>query len=159
MFSSQLLQSSSSLKVPAERGPHSSVLHAVEGLSLVLLCSCQLTTRRLAVSILKEIRSLFAAIKPSEVEQESSRAAWQRAVECLSAQAVILWVAGWRQTNDRDHGPAQPCDPGKLCRCCHLWHSKLEFVILFKWLLEFNRLCESPVMISEFFINLPLVCV
>lgn len=75
MFSSQLLQSSSSLKVPAERGPHSSVLHAVEGLSLVLLCSCQLTTRRLAVSILKEIRSLFVAIKPSEVEQESSQAA------------------------------------------------------------------------------------
>lgn len=75
MFSSQLLQSSSSLKVAADRGPHSTVLHAVEGLSLVLLCSCQLTTRRLAVSILKEIRSLFAAIKPSEVEQESSRAA------------------------------------------------------------------------------------
>eukprot|EP00066_Takifugu_rubripes_P017617 XP_011606883.1 PREDICTED: LOW QUALITY PROTEIN: protein furry homolog [Takifugu rubripes] len=62
----ELLQSSSSLKVPAERGPHSTVLHAVEGLSLVLLCSCQLTTRRLAVSILKEIRSLFMAIKPSE---------------------------------------------------------------------------------------------
>lgn len=75
VFSSQLLQSSSSLKAPAERGPHSTVLHAVEGLSLVLLCSCQLTTRRLAVSILKEIRSLFAAIKPSEVERESSRAA------------------------------------------------------------------------------------
>uniref|UniRef100_A0A671XZR8 FRY microtubule binding protein n=1 Tax=Sparus aurata TaxID=8175 RepID=A0A671XZR8_SPAAU len=57
----------SSLKMPAERGPHSSVLHAVEGLALVLLCSCQLSTRRLAVAILKEIRSLFMTIGQSEV--------------------------------------------------------------------------------------------
>uniref|UniRef100_A0A671Y0N2 FRY microtubule binding protein n=1 Tax=Sparus aurata TaxID=8175 RepID=A0A671Y0N2_SPAAU len=56
----------SSLKMPAERGPHSSVLHAVEGLALVLLCSCQLSTRRLAVAILKEIRSLFMTIGQSE---------------------------------------------------------------------------------------------
>lgn len=75
LFPSQLLQTSSSLRVPADRGPHSNVLHAVEGLALVLLCSCQLTTRRLAISILKEIRSLFTAIKQSEVEQWSSRAA------------------------------------------------------------------------------------
>uniref|UniRef100_A0A671Y0G6 FRY microtubule binding protein n=1 Tax=Sparus aurata TaxID=8175 RepID=A0A671Y0G6_SPAAU len=62
-----LLQTGSSLKMPAERGPHSSVLHAVEGLALVLLCSCQLSTRRLAVAILKEIRSLFMTIGQSEV--------------------------------------------------------------------------------------------
>lgn len=67
MFLSQLLQTGSSLKMPAERGPHSSVLHAVEGLALVLLCSCQLSTRRLAVAILKEIRSLFMTIGQSEV--------------------------------------------------------------------------------------------
>lgn len=64
----QLLQTSSSLKIPAERGPHSTVLHAVEGLALVLLCSCQLSTRRLAIAILKEIRSLFMTIGQSEVK-------------------------------------------------------------------------------------------
>ncbi|XP_017271796.1 protein furry homolog isoform X4 [Kryptolebias marmoratus] len=62
----ELLQSSSSLKMPAERGPHSTVLHAVEGLALVLLCSCQLSTRRLSVAILKEIRSLYLTIGQSE---------------------------------------------------------------------------------------------
>uniref|UniRef100_A0A8C4HGF7 Furry homolog a (Drosophila) n=1 Tax=Dicentrarchus labrax TaxID=13489 RepID=A0A8C4HGF7_DICLA len=53
----KLTLTSSSLKLPAERGPHSTVLHAVEGLALVLLCSCQLSTRRLAIAILKEIRT------------------------------------------------------------------------------------------------------
>ncbi|XP_056296517.1 protein furry homolog isoform X3 [Pseudoliparis swirei] len=60
------LQSGSSVKMPADRGPHSSVLHAVEGLALVLLCSCQLSTRRLAIATLKEIRSLFMTIGQSE---------------------------------------------------------------------------------------------
>uniref|UniRef100_A0A8C9Z1K3 FRY microtubule binding protein n=1 Tax=Sander lucioperca TaxID=283035 RepID=A0A8C9Z1K3_SANLU len=55
--------------IPAERGPHSAVLHAVEGLALVLLCSCQLSTRRLAIAILKEIRSLFMTIGQSELEK------------------------------------------------------------------------------------------
>ncbi|XP_034024286.1 protein furry homolog [Thalassophryne amazonica] len=55
---------SSSLKIPPERGP--TVLHAVEGLALVLLCSCQLSTRRIAITILKEIRSLFMTIGQSE---------------------------------------------------------------------------------------------
>uniref|UniRef100_A0A8C6KUG6 FRY microtubule binding protein n=1 Tax=Nothobranchius furzeri TaxID=105023 RepID=A0A8C6KUG6_NOTFU len=62
-------ESGASLKVPTERGPHSTVLHAVEGLALVLLCSCQLSTRRLAVAILKEIRSLYMTIEQSEVKQ------------------------------------------------------------------------------------------
>lgn len=67
---SQLLQTSSGPKPPAERGPHSAVLHAVEGLALVLLCSCQLSTRRLAIAVLKEIRSLFVTIGQSEVKRE-----------------------------------------------------------------------------------------
>ncbi|XP_076590636.1 protein furry homolog isoform X6 [Chaetodon auriga] len=66
VHTAELLQTSSSLKIPAERGPHSTVLHAVEGLALVLLCSCQLSTRRLAIAILKEIRSLFMTIGQSE---------------------------------------------------------------------------------------------
>lgn len=54
--------------MPAERSPHSTVLHAVEGLAIVLLCSCQLSTRRLAIAILKEIRSLFGTIGQCEVK-------------------------------------------------------------------------------------------
>ncbi|XP_040902564.1 protein furry homolog isoform X3 [Toxotes jaculatrix] len=66
IHTAELLQTSSSLKIPPERSPHSTVLHAVEGLALVLLCSCQLSTRRLAISILKEIRSLFMTIGQTE---------------------------------------------------------------------------------------------
>ncbi|XP_056139794.1 protein furry homolog [Lampris incognitus] len=66
IHTAELLHTSSSHRVPTERGPHSTVLHAIEGLGLVLLCSCQLSTRRLAIAILKEIRSLFMAIGQSE---------------------------------------------------------------------------------------------
>ncbi|KAL3991562.1 two-component system, OmpR family, copper resistance phosphate regulon response regulator CusR [Sarotherodon galilaeus] len=66
MHTAELLQTSSSLKTSSERGPHSTVLHAVEGLAVVLLCSCQLSTRRLAIAILKEIRSLFVTIGQCE---------------------------------------------------------------------------------------------
>ncbi|XP_072557532.1 protein furry homolog isoform X2 [Paramormyrops kingsleyae] len=59
--SSELLQSG-----PSSQGPHGLVLHAVEGLALVLLCSCQTGTRKLAVTILKEIRCLFATIGQAE---------------------------------------------------------------------------------------------
>ncbi|KAL0994847.1 hypothetical protein UPYG_G00128010 [Umbra pygmaea] len=46
----------------SDRSPHCSVLHAVEGLALLLLCSCQVSTRKLAVSVLREIRMLFNTI-------------------------------------------------------------------------------------------------
>ncbi|KAM9333736.1 protein furry homolog isoform 1-T1 [Pholidichthys leucotaenia] len=49
-----------------ERSPHCSVLHAVEGLALLLLCSCQLSTRKLAVGVLREIRCLFTALGHAE---------------------------------------------------------------------------------------------
>lgn len=138
MFPPQLLHTSSSLRGPAERGPHSTVLHAVEGLALVLLCSCQLTTRRLAISILKEIRSLFTAIKQTEVKRELSQSS-QDFIKSgwMSSQAVILWFAGRRQTHDRCHGPAQPCDAGKLCQRCHLWHGRFEFIVLFHRILQY----------------------
>lgn len=69
----KLLQTSSGVKTAAERGPHAAALHAVEGLALVLLCSCRLSTRRLAVAVLKEIRSLFAAVGQSEVRSQAAR--------------------------------------------------------------------------------------
>uniref|UniRef100_A0A671YBB6 FRY microtubule binding protein n=1 Tax=Sparus aurata TaxID=8175 RepID=A0A671YBB6_SPAAU len=55
----------SSPRLP-ERSPHCSVLHAVEGLALLLLCSCQTSTRKLAVGVLREIRCLFTALGHAE---------------------------------------------------------------------------------------------
>ncbi|XP_077396722.1 protein furry homolog isoform X3 [Festucalex cinctus] len=73
IHTAELLQTSSNVKTAAiaERGPHAAVLHAVEGLALVLLCSCQLSTRRLAVAILKEIRSLFGVVGQSEDDDKA----------------------------------------------------------------------------------------
>ncbi|XP_030648105.1 protein furry homolog [Chanos chanos] len=53
-------------RLPTERSPHCTVLHAVEGLALLLLCSCQTSTRKLAVAVLREIRCLFSAIGQAE---------------------------------------------------------------------------------------------
>uniref|UniRef100_A0A8C7KZT8 FRY microtubule binding protein n=1 Tax=Oncorhynchus kisutch TaxID=8019 RepID=A0A8C7KZT8_ONCKI len=53
-------------RVLPDRSPHCSVLHAVEGLALLLLCSCQTSTRKLAVSVLREIRILFNTIGHAE---------------------------------------------------------------------------------------------
>uniref|UniRef100_A0A452R0H0 FRY like transcription coactivator n=1 Tax=Ursus americanus TaxID=9643 RepID=A0A452R0H0_URSAM len=44
---------------PLERSPYSNVFHVVEGFALVILCSSRPATRRLAVSVLREIRALF----------------------------------------------------------------------------------------------------
>ncbi|XP_039601673.1 protein furry homolog isoform X2 [Polypterus senegalus] len=63
---SELIQNGSNHRLQPERGPHSNVLHAVEGFALVLLCNCQSTTRKLAVSILREIRALFTLIGQTE---------------------------------------------------------------------------------------------
>uniref|UniRef100_A0A8C2ELJ9 Furry homolog b (Drosophila) n=1 Tax=Cyprinus carpio TaxID=7962 RepID=A0A8C2ELJ9_CYPCA len=65
------VSSSGSSRLPPERSPHSTVLHAVEGLALLLLCSCQTSTRKLAVSVLREIRCLFTAIGQAEGDDKS----------------------------------------------------------------------------------------
>uniref|UniRef100_A0A8I3P415 FRY microtubule binding protein n=1 Tax=Canis lupus familiaris TaxID=9615 RepID=A0A8I3P415_CANLF len=63
---SELIANGSSHRIQSERGPHCSVLHAVEGFALVLLCSFQVATRKLSVLILKEIRALFVALGQPE---------------------------------------------------------------------------------------------
>uniref|UniRef100_A0A7N9AYG7 Furry homolog b (Drosophila) n=1 Tax=Mastacembelus armatus TaxID=205130 RepID=A0A7N9AYG7_9TELE len=59
------MRGGASTRLP-ERSPHCSVLHAVEGLALLLLCSCQISTRKLAVGVLREIRCLFTALGHAE---------------------------------------------------------------------------------------------
>lgn len=63
---SELIPNGSSHRTQSERSPYSSVLHAVEGFALLLLCSFQVATRKLAVLILKEIRFLFIALGQAE---------------------------------------------------------------------------------------------
>ncbi|KAB1267757.1 Protein furry-like protein [Camelus dromedarius] len=63
---SELITNGSGHRIQSERGPHCSVLHAVEGFALVLLCSFQVATRKLSVLILKEIRALFVALGQPE---------------------------------------------------------------------------------------------
>uniref|UniRef100_A0A672UQL2 FRY microtubule binding protein n=1 Tax=Strigops habroptila TaxID=2489341 RepID=A0A672UQL2_STRHB len=64
--SAELIQNGSSHRIQSERSPYSNVLHAVEGFALVLLCSFQIATRKLAVLILREIRALFLALGQAE---------------------------------------------------------------------------------------------
>ncbi|XP_029458514.1 protein furry homolog [Rhinatrema bivittatum] len=63
---SELIPNGSSHRTQIERSPYSNVLHAVEGFALLLLCSFQIATRKLAVLILKEIRALFITLGQAE---------------------------------------------------------------------------------------------
>uniref|UniRef100_A0A8B9C714 FRY like transcription coactivator n=1 Tax=Anser brachyrhynchus TaxID=132585 RepID=A0A8B9C714_9AVES len=53
--------------LPLERTLYSNVFHVVEGFALVILCSTRPATRRLAVSVLREIRALFTLLEISKV--------------------------------------------------------------------------------------------
>uniref|UniRef100_A0A8B9TCG2 FRY like transcription coactivator n=1 Tax=Anas platyrhynchos TaxID=8839 RepID=A0A8B9TCG2_ANAPL len=53
--------------LPLERNLYSNVFHVVEGFALVILCSTRPATRRLAVSVLREIRALFTLLEISKV--------------------------------------------------------------------------------------------
>uniref|UniRef100_G3S8V5 FRY like transcription coactivator n=1 Tax=Gorilla gorilla gorilla TaxID=9595 RepID=G3S8V5_GORGO len=55
---------------PLERSPYSNVFHVVEGFALVILCSSRPATRRLAVSVLREIRALFALLEIPKGDDE-----------------------------------------------------------------------------------------
>ncbi|KAK6173602.1 hypothetical protein SNE40_017022 [Patella caerulea] len=43
------------------------VLHEVEGLALVMMCSCRMMTRKLAVILLKEVRNIFNSYSATQV--------------------------------------------------------------------------------------------
>lgn len=49
---------------------HRQTVHAVEGLALVLLCSCRPIVRKRAVSMLKEVRHLFNVLDIPKVIKE-----------------------------------------------------------------------------------------
>ena len=43
------------------------VLHEVEGLCLVMMCSCRVMTRKVAIHLLKEVRNIFASYSITQV--------------------------------------------------------------------------------------------
>ncbi|XP_077964900.1 protein furry homolog-like isoform X6 [Gasterosteus aculeatus] len=80
-----------------ERTPLLGVLHVVEGLALVVLCSCRPATRRLAVNVLKEVRALHTALGICKGDEELAIDVMDR----LSASVLesFIHLTGADQTN------------------------------------------------------------
>ncbi|XP_029002067.2 protein furry homolog-like isoform X3 [Betta splendens] len=80
-----------------ERNHPLGVLHVVEGLALVLLCSCRPATRRLAVTVLKEVRALHSALGIGKGDEELAIDVMDR----LSASVLesFIHLTGADQTN------------------------------------------------------------
>lgn len=74
-----------------------SVLHVVEGLALVVLCSCRPATRKLAVNVLKEVRALHTALGLGKGDEELVIDVMDR----LSASVLesFIHLTGADQTN------------------------------------------------------------
>uniref|UniRef100_A0A8C2YEF1 FRY like transcription coactivator n=1 Tax=Coturnix japonica TaxID=93934 RepID=A0A8C2YEF1_COTJA len=66
----QLINHGAAHTLPLERTLYSNVFHVVEGFALVILCSTRPATRRLAVSVLREIRALFTLLEISKSDDE-----------------------------------------------------------------------------------------
>ncbi|XP_034439631.1 protein furry homolog-like isoform X7 [Hippoglossus hippoglossus] len=89
--------SSSGHSLPVERVPPLGVLHVVEGLAVVVLCSCRPATRRLAVNVLKEVRALHTALGIGKGDEELAIDVMDR----LSASVLesFIHLTGADQTN------------------------------------------------------------
>ncbi|XP_034036419.1 protein furry homolog-like isoform X6 [Thalassophryne amazonica] len=83
--------------VSLERNPPLGVLHVVEGLALVVLCSCRPATRRLAVNVLKEVRALHSALGIAKGDEELAIDVMDK----LSASVLesFIHLTGADQTN------------------------------------------------------------
>uniref|UniRef100_A0A8C2I274 Furry homolog b (Drosophila) n=1 Tax=Cyprinus carpio TaxID=7962 RepID=A0A8C2I274_CYPCA len=95
----ELIDLLASARLPPGRSPHSTVLHAVEGLALLLLCSCQTSTRKLAVSVLREIRCLLMTVMdqlaPSVLESFVHVAFSDSATLPMSHHVDLQWLVEW----------------------------------------------------------------
>ncbi|XP_039895986.1 protein furry homolog-like isoform X11 [Simochromis diagramma] len=89
--------SSSGRSLSLERNLPLGVVHVVEGLALVVLCSCRPATRRLAVNVLKEVRALHTALSISKGDEELAIDVMDR----LSASVLesFIHLTGADQTN------------------------------------------------------------
>eukprot|EP00063_Salmo_salar_P003583 XP_013978418.1 PREDICTED: protein furry homolog-like isoform X9 [Salmo salar] len=83
--------------LPLERSPLWGVLHVVEGLALVVLCSCRPATRRLAVNVLKEVRALHTALGIAKGDEELAIDVMDR--QSASVLESFIHLTGADQTN------------------------------------------------------------
>lgn len=91
--------SSSSHSLSLERNHPLGVLHVVEGLALVVLCSCRPATRRLAVNVLKEVRVLHTALgigKVITLDSESSLLLFFKPGTCFLMVVLPLLFRGMK---------------------------------------------------------------
>uniref|UniRef100_A0A8D3DPL1 FRY microtubule binding protein n=1 Tax=Scophthalmus maximus TaxID=52904 RepID=A0A8D3DPL1_SCOMX len=79
--------------MPPERGPHSTVLHAVEGLALVLLCSCQLSTRRLTIK--RKNDKIMDQLSPVILESFVNVAVSDTATLPAGHHVDLQWFVEW----------------------------------------------------------------
>ena len=73
-----------------QRAAHKVTLHELEGLSLVMLCSCQGIVRKLAVHLLKEIRNLFTILNIPKVSALLNLFLWQRRLLFVFTQNAVM---------------------------------------------------------------------
>ncbi|XP_031641700.1 protein furry homolog-like isoform X12 [Oncorhynchus kisutch] len=83
--------------LPLERSPLWGVLHVVEGLALVVLCSCRPATRRLAVNVLKEVRALHTVLGIAKGDEELAIDVMDR--QSASVLESFIHLTGADQTN------------------------------------------------------------
>ncbi|CAB1324141.1 unnamed protein product [Coregonus sp. 'balchen'] len=88
--------------LPLERSPLWGVLHVVEGLALVVLCSCRPATRRLAVNVLKEVRALHTALGIAKFDVVSPSHIW---VFAHVTQGQDPWVISLSSYLRQEHLP------------------------------------------------------
>ncbi|XP_061680051.1 protein furry homolog-like isoform X3 [Syngnathoides biaculeatus] len=90
-------QSSSSSHSPSMERSLLGVLHVVEGLAMVVLCSCRPATRRLAVNVLKEVRALHTALGIGKGDEELAIDVMDRT--SASVLESFIHLTGADQTN------------------------------------------------------------
>uniref|UniRef100_A0A8C0BWN6 FRY like transcription coactivator n=1 Tax=Buteo japonicus TaxID=224669 RepID=A0A8C0BWN6_9AVES len=88
--------------LPLERTLYSSVFHVVEGFALVILCSTRPATRRLAVSVLREIRALFTLLEISKV---------RLAIDVMDRQSATILESFIHLTGADQVGEVSLCPP------------------------------------------------
>ncbi|KAK1786451.1 hypothetical protein P4O66_018141 [Electrophorus voltai] len=107
------LQPAPGPRLSGERSPPAVALHALEGLALVLLCSCHITTRKLAVAILREVRLLLLTAGHAELACTGSCCTVQEAERPLldvldQVSPVVLETFAHVVSDTPLYSPAKP---------------------------------------------------
>ncbi|XP_076833459.1 protein furry homolog isoform X6 [Brachyhypopomus gauderio] len=127
----EFLQAAPGPRLCGERGPPCAGLRALEGLALILLCSCHVATRKLAVSILREVRLLLLAVGNAEdVERPVLEVLDQASPVVLESFAHVVSNAAALPTGQRvdlqclvEWSGTLLCGPGDVHSPSRVWVS------------------------------------